>query len=150
MQSLKDFVTTPIVAKSEQQAGTPAVRAQSKDLCDQFQFSAALDIDTAYARAMRNFGFRTLEERKRAAEQNSIGMMDQNFRHTAQPGAMYRMTDYNTVDAGKIKYRTWTSMELWKEAAQSTAIRVSFCALRTDGTDATKAAIKSAYTEAFR
>jgi hypothetical protein len=151
MQAVKEFVTTPIVPSKEQsgaQAGRPVTA--EKELCDKLEFQTPMDIDTAYAKAMRAFGFRTTEERKRAAEQNSIGMVDQNFRHTAQPGAMYRMTDYNTVVISERQFRTWASMELWREGPQQTTVKASYCAWRTDGSDETKALLRRAYREAFR
>lgn len=151
-KGIKDFVTTPIVPSSKDQPATSSGQAPAagRDLCDKMEFATPMDVDSAYARAMRNFGFRTMEERKRFAEQNSIGMIDQNFRHTAQPGAMYRMTDYNNVVGSDKKFRAWTSMEIWRESSQQSLVKIDFCALRTDGSDETRMLLRKAYREAFK
>jgi hypothetical protein len=153
LRAVTDFVTTPIVQPSPKAASGPSqpVGGQTnRELCDKLEFVTAMDVDSAYASAMRNFGFRTLEERKRYAERNSMGMVDDNFRHTAQPGALYRMTDYNTVALDGRKVSAWTSMELWRESAQQTAVKVNYCASRTDGSEATKTALNKAYRGAFK
>src|SRR5258705_11458682 len=66
---------------------------KSVDTCKKVAFVSALDIDTAYARAMSAFHFRTWAQRKHDVEMNSRGFIDDNFKHDAQPGAFYAMTD---------------------------------------------------------
>jgi len=42
---------------------------------------------------MSRLRFRTLDERKHVAERLSMSFIDEGFRHTAAPGACYRIAD---------------------------------------------------------
>jgi hypothetical protein len=66
---------------------------QAGESCSRVESIVPTDVDTAYARVMGRLRFRTLDERKRFAEQYSSGLMDEGFRHTAQSGAYYRLAD---------------------------------------------------------
>jgi hypothetical protein len=58
---------------------------QTEESCSEITQMVLTDVDTAYARVMQRLRFRTLEERKRFAEHYSTGLIDEGFRHTAQP-----------------------------------------------------------------
>jgi hypothetical protein len=109
-------------ARKTQESSSPSGKVE---MCQKFDFIAPKDVDTAYAIAMRNFGFRTVEERKQAARANSYGYIDDGFKHAATPGAYYRMSDWTRV----VGYggSTWTNMELAKIGAAQTAVKGDFC-----------------------
>jgi len=86
------------------------------------------DVDTAYARVMGRLRFRTLDERKRFAEQYSSGLMDEGFRHTAQPGAYYRLADLVGWNGpGGAREAAWLEVELSREGAARTRFVGAYC-----------------------
>jgi hypothetical protein len=86
------------------------------------------DVDTAYARVMQRLRFRTLEERKRFAEHYSTGLIDEGFRHTAQPGAYYRMADLvGWQDAGQAREAAWLEVELSRDGPTRTRFSGRYC-----------------------
>ena len=74
---------------------------------------------------MSNLGFRTVEERKHVASVQSMDLIDDGFKHAAQPGAYYRMSDWTRVPG--YSGRTWTNMELVKTGPARTAVRGDIC-----------------------
>lgn len=102
--------------------------AQAPDVCKSEEFVAPVDVDTAYARVMSRLQFRTLAERQFRQQQNMLNGIDENFRHVAQAGAYYRMTDHGTIsEPGAPRERAWLNMELAREGAARTKVITGFC-----------------------
>lgn len=114
------------------QAQTSSAGAQtssartSEEVCKSANIVALTDVDTAYARAMRAFHFRTWEQRKKDAER--LGAIDRGFKHDATPGAFYDMADWVGVagDNGK-QYYTWMKMQLAREGVSKTLVTTKYC-----------------------
>lgn len=105
-----------------------AAAPAQKDVCRSQEFAAPVDVDTAYARAMSRFRFRTAEERKHVAERSSRGFIDEGFRHVAQPGAYYRMVDYGVVsEPGQMRQTAWLNMELTRDGPTRTRVKAGYC-----------------------
>lgn len=101
---------------------------QAPDVCKSEEFMAPVDVDTAYARVMSRLQFRTMGERQFRQQQNSLNVIDENFRHVAQAGAFYRMTDHGTIsEPGAPRERAWLNMELAREGANRTKVLTGFC-----------------------
>jgi len=125
--------------QSGSQAGTPSSSEKSAatvvstdkkatEICKNVGFTSGLDVDTAYARAIIAFHFRTWAQRKRYAELNSDGFIDDGFRHDAQPGAFYSMSDrveWNDVQGARKV--VWIIMQLAKEGPTKTRVDANYC-----------------------
>ena len=59
--------------------------------CRPNKFTASIDVDTAYARAMRTFTFRTNDEVREMERRTTVYRTDPIYKHTAKPGSFYRM-----------------------------------------------------------
>lgn len=94
-------------------------------------------IDVAYVRYKRHFGYRTKNEKIRArgldpATANGLyTMMDNGFRHTVEPGVRYHMKDNIDLDTGY--YIGWLSLELEKAGTNKTRVYVNYCEGGRDG-----------------
>lgn len=63
-----------------------------------FEFTAATDVDTAYNRLRREFGYLTLDERAPPhSSQRPWIEADDSFHHRAHPGSSYSMRDYREI-----------------------------------------------------
>jgi hypothetical protein len=101
--------------------------------CSQIGLVAPTDVDTAYARVMARLRFRTLDERKRFADQYSSGLMDEGFRHTAQPGSYYRLADLvGWQGSGGAREAAWLEIELSREGASRTRFVGTYCLSSAD------------------
>lgn len=101
---------------------------QTEESCSEITQMVLTDVDTAYARVMQRLRFRTLEERKRFAEHYSTGLIDEGFRHTAQPGAYYRMADLvGWQDAGQAREAAWLEVELSRDGTTRTRFVGRYC-----------------------
>jgi hypothetical protein len=110
----------------DRQASTTSAVGKSA-ACQAFDFVAAKDVDSAYAVAMRNFGFRTFEERKRAVVNPGYPLAGDTYVHTAQPGAFYRLSDWVSLPSSTDR-ATWMRLELSKLSATQTGIKGYACA----------------------
>lgn len=117
---------TPAEANAAVRANL-ANRAPQDPVCKREAFAAPIDVDTAYARVMSRLRFRTLAERQFQQETRGV-WIDENFRHVAQPGAYYRMTDYGQIsEPGAARETEWLNMELARDGAARTNVVASFC-----------------------
>lgn len=132
-----------------QRSVPPSQQAAAKEFCRKVQFKAPLDVDTAYMRAMQTMGFRTTEERKRAAR-DSLGMIDDGFKHTAQPGSFYRMGDYATVKTSSGPKKLWATIELWKDGTQRTDVVLDYCIWGATHNRADSEGVEKAVKETLR
>jgi hypothetical protein len=100
----------------------------SGESCNRTSAIVSTDVDTAYARVMSRLRFRTLDERKRFAEKNSIGLIDEGFRHTAQPGSYYRLADLvRWNEPGGRREAAWLEVELSRDGANRTRFQGTYC-----------------------
>jgi hypothetical protein len=120
-------------------ASEPAL--EKERLCQAFDFVAAKDVDGAYAVAMRNFGFRTFDERKRAVVNPGYPLAGDTYVHTAQPGAFYRLSDWVSLPSSTDR-ATWMRLELSKLSATQTGIKGYACA-KAGGPDNRAAQVES-------
>ncbi len=106
--------------------------AEGTSVCGKRQedvIRANVDVDTAYVRLKRHFGYPTLEERKR---RSYGGWIDEGFRHETTPGARYWMKDeVRTVVGGK-PVVGWLSTEIEKDGDGS-LIRLRYCVGGSEG-----------------
>lgn len=101
--------------------------------CSEIKLVVPTDVDTAYARVMSSLRFRTLEERKRFAQAHSMELMDEGFRHTAQPGSYYRMADLvGWQDPGRSREVAWLEVELIRNGPSRTDFMGTHCVSRND------------------
>ena len=100
----------------------------SAESCNQISLVVPTDVDTAYARVMTRLRFRTMDERKRFAEQYSSGLIDEGFRHTAQPGSYYRLADLvGWQEPGGTRDAAWLEIELSRDGPARTRFIGSYC-----------------------
>lgn len=119
----------PLQATKQQPAplGASEPAPEKERSCQAFDFVAAKDVDNAYAVAMRNFGFRTFDERKRAVVNPGYPLAGDTYVHTAQPGAFYRLSDWVSLPSSTERV-TWMRLELSKLSATQTGIKGYACA----------------------
>jgi len=134
---LADAVLGPKVSRgpgAEADATTRNSRAGGGgEACSQLGLVAPTDVDTAYARVMARLRFRTLDERKRFADQYSSGLMDEGFRHTAQPGSYYRLADLvGWQEPGGAREAAWLELELSRDGAARTRFVGTYCLSAAD------------------
>jgi hypothetical protein len=125
-QSGPQASTPPSSGKS----ATTLLNADKKaiETCKKVAFTSGLDVDTAYARAISAFQFRTWAQRKRYAELNSGGFIDDGFRHDAQPGVLYSMSDRaEWNDTQGVRKVVWIIMQLAKEGSTKTRVEANYC-----------------------
>lgn len=133
---LADAILGKDRAKPQQtgSSSTPKASAQiaPEAVCRRTQIVSSTDVDTAYAKAMRIFKFRTLQHRKHDA-QLSLGFIDEGFRHDVSPGAYYHLSDLvRVIGPGGAPYSTWMSMELSREGVSKTLVASEYCVDRRD------------------
>jgi hypothetical protein len=119
-------------AKAEAER-TGAQQGTHVEDCQGISLVAPIDVDTAYARVMSRLRFRTLDERKHVAAKLSMGLIDEGFRHTAQPGAYYRMADlvgWNTSSGAR--EAAWLEVELTRDAPRRTLFNGKYCLATND------------------
>jgi len=119
-------------AKAEAERAGAQQRTYAED-CQGTSLVAPIDVDTAYARVMSRLRFRTLDERKHVAEKLSLGLIDEGFRHTAQPGAYYRMADLIGWNAPSgAREAAWLEVELTRDAPTRTFFKGKYCLATND------------------
>ncbi|CAG0946134.1 hypothetical protein GPROT2_03584 [Gammaproteobacteria bacterium] len=122
--------------------------------CSEIKVVVPTDVDTAYARVMSRLRFRTLDERKRFADAHSIGLMDEGFRHTAQPGSYYRMADLvGWQEPGRSREVAWLEVELIRNGPSRTNFTGTHCVSRNDpeyGDVAFRASVERRLRESVR
>ena len=79
------------------------------------------DVDLAYVRYKRVFGFKTKDEKTRAGNM----WMDQGFLHVQEPTLHFHMQD--TVYLNSVKSKGWLNLELEKSNNQTTRVYVKYC-----------------------
>lgn len=106
---------------------------RTEETCSEIMQIVPTDVDTAYARVMQRLRFRTLDERRRFAEHHSAGLIDEGFRHTAQPGAYYRLADLvGWQDAGQAREAAWLEVELSRDGSTRTRFVGRYCLSASD------------------
>lgn len=108
-------------------SATTGSETTQQDICKSANILATTDVDTAYAKAMSTFHFRTWEQRKKDSDR-SLGFVDEGFKHDATPGAFYHMADYaSAVGQNGKTYYTWMDMQLAREGRNKTAVTTRYC-----------------------
>lgn len=98
-----------------------------------------VQVDVAYVRYKRNFGFMTQDESNRAQgldpqmTNKFYLQMDNGFRHIVEPGVRYHMKDEIDLDTGY--YIGWLSLELEKAGQNKTRVYVNYCEGGENGFD---------------
>lgn len=95
--------------------------------CRALTFTAPLDVDTAYARAMRKFSFATNEQMQRTVDQSRALMIDPSFKYIVNQGAFYHMdqTIHYPSPTGDDR-RLQIGMKLTKEGS-GTDVDINYC-----------------------
>ncbi len=107
--------------------------------CRPNSFTVSTDVDTAYARVMRKFTFRTTEEVREMEKRTTVYRTDPIYKHTAKPGSFYRMEQL--VQYGGENGETKTlhlSMTLSKEK-KGTFVEANYCTNPRNAQEATAA-----------
>lgn len=105
----------------------------AEETCSEITQIVPTDVDTAYARVMQRLRFRTVDERRRFAEHHSTGLIDEGFRHTAQPGAYYRLADLvGWQDAGPAREAAWLEVELSRDGPARARFVGRYCLSASD------------------
>jgi hypothetical protein len=107
-------------------SSSATAQAATERLCENFEFVASKDVDTAYASAVGRFALRTPEERRRAVVNPGYQIRGDVYAHHAQPGALYRISDWANV-SGFADRATWMRLELAKQSAMSTGVKGNVC-----------------------
>lgn len=106
---------------------------RTEETCSEITQIVPTDVDTAYARVMQRLRFRTLDERRRFAEHHSTGLIDEGFRHTAQPGSYYRLADLvGWQEAGGAREAAWLEVELSRDGPARTGFVGRYCLSASD------------------
>ena len=98
-----------------------------------------VDVDVAYIRYKRSFGFMTKDENIRsrgldpATAAKWTTMMDNGYRHVVEPGVRYHMKEQVDLDTGY--YIGWLGLELEKAGSNKTRLYVNYCEGGEDGFD---------------
>jgi hypothetical protein len=93
--------------------------------CQVFDYAATKDVDTVYASAVSRFGLRTPEERRKAAVNPGYQMRGDTYVYNAQPGALYRISDWANVP-GFPSRESWVRINLAKQGS-ATAVNGYIC-----------------------
>lgn len=135
-QKGEESLTVPSV--SSVSAGSSSALA----LCGQqvkFDLLGAIDVDTAYSRLKREFGYRTRDEVLRARGVNPGAdlartrvLLDTGYQHDAQPGVRYVLSESVTPAFSGNSQRNWLTLELDKNGSGS-RVFVSYCDEGTEG-----------------
>ncbi len=95
--------------------------------CRPLAFISKLDVDTAYAHAMRAFSFSTEEEVRRLESRTTVYRTDPIYKHIATRGSFYRMEQLVRYRGPNGEARTiQLAMALSKEGA-GTAVEANYC-----------------------
>lgn len=121
-----------LLGKDRQAAAPATAQPSPTQTCKAVAFQTHLDVDTAYARAMRRFKFETLEQKKQKMR-DGLTMMDSGFKHDARPGAFYNMADLVYVQDGQGGlHSVWMEMELGKDGPARTSVSTRYCVYSAD------------------
>ncbi len=133
-EPLAQALLGPKETRISNSAGEGRTRTErTEENCSEVAQWIPTDVDTAYARVMRQLRFRTLDERRRFAEHHSTGLIDEGFRHTAQPGAYYRLADLvGWQDAGQAREAAWLEVELSRDGPTRTRFVGRYCLPTSD------------------
>jgi hypothetical protein len=133
-EPLAQALLEPKEARSSNGAEQARGRTErDKETCSEITQIVPTDVDTAYARVMQRLRFRTLDERKRFAERQSAGLIDEGFRHTAQPGAYYRLADLvGWQNVGQAREAAWLEVELSRDGSTRTRFVGRYCLSTSD------------------
>ncbi len=98
-----------------------------------------VDVDVAYVRYKRAFGYMTRNEIIRSRGHDPadaagwVSQMDNGYRHIVEPGVRYHMKEAVDLDTGY--YLGFLSLELEKAGKNKTRVYVNYCEGGTDGFD---------------
>ena len=105
--------------------------------CRPNSFTVPTDVDTAYARAMRKFTFRTNDEVREMEKRTAVYRTDPIYKHTARPGSFYRMEQLVQYGGENGETRTLhLSMTLSKEK-NGTFVEANYCTNPRNAEEAT-------------
>ena len=102
-----------------------------------FTEDISIDVDLAYIRYKRIFGYKTRDEKVRAkgvdpkTAPDIYFMMDQGFLHVQEPTLHFHMKD--TVYLNSVKSKGWLNLELEKSNNQTTRVYVKYCLGGSEG-----------------
>jgi hypothetical protein len=113
-------------AQSAQKPGQAAVDPPpAPQLCQKYNLRSTIDVDMAYVRAVKEFGFVPVEEIERNIKGRPF-ILAQGLKHNKTPGIMYNMAQGVTVAVGEKKVSPWMNMDIVKARAGS-VIAGDFC-----------------------
>ena len=125
-------------AEVVQRASEPTLNKYCHKLI-KYHKDVPVDVDVAYIRYKRTFGYMTHHEHIRAqgldpATANPMfTQMDRGYRHTVEPGVRYHMKEEVDLDTGY--YIGWLSLELEKAGHEKTRVHVNYCEGGENGFD---------------
>lgn len=113
-----------------------------KQMCWTEKWGVAIDVDTAYARALQFIHYLTEDERKRASD--GLTWTNPHFRHAATPGSRYDMADeVNWPPLNGSRGGGWSELKLLRDGANKTRVETKYCAIPVFSTPAWRTHLRS-------
>jgi hypothetical protein len=92
-------------------------------------YTTKLDVDTVYAKAMRAYSFRSIEQETQRRKTDALMVTETNYLHERQPGAYYHLRQ--TVGfklPPEDRHSMWLELEIAKNTAGSD-VSIKYCYL---------------------
>lgn len=138
--------STPGIQTAAGSTGAETVRTQADSALNKYchkrikyHKDVPVQVDVAYIRYKRNFGYMTKDEHNRAQGLNPemtnkfYLQMDRGFRHIKEPGVHYHMKEEVDLDTGH--NIGWLSLELENAGYNKTRVFVNYCEGGENGFD---------------
>jgi hypothetical protein len=123
-----------------QKPASPAAVVDTQ-LCEPFDFTSALDVDAAYIRAVREFGFTPIEEIEREAKRSGRFLLPPGLKHNKTPGVMYNLAQGVRLTFHDRPVRPWFNMDILKLQGGKSRITGDFCYTASQGVGDVRPAI---------
>ena len=100
---------------------------ESQNCCVMKPFRSAMDVDTAYARAVREYGF-SAQPQIYELEGEAYPDIYHGHRHEVQPGEVYRLRGIVVPDSSAPLFRgVWLALALRKAESGTTDVEPVYC-----------------------
>lgn len=127
-----------------------AAAAEPQRLCQTFDIKADLDVDTAYFRAVKEFGFQPVEELERQVKQRRDLFLAPGLKHNKTPGVMYNLAQGVRLTFHDKRVQPWFNMDITKVSGTTSRIAGDFCYLPSGGIGDVRPAILGYTENAFK
>jgi hypothetical protein len=132
-----------------QKPASPTAAGESQ-LCEAFDFTSTLDVDAAYIRAVREFGFTPIEEIEREAKRTGRFLLPPGLKHNKTPGVMYNLAQGVRLIFHDLLVRPWFNMDILKIQGGRSRIAGDFCYTPRQGVGDVRPAIFGFTQNAFK